>query len=63
MSFSQRAFEHLGLPGMSVEQATWFRDKEAMKQVLDAAGVRTHGIRPQAMPPKSGRRPSNLAIP
>lgn len=36
-----RIREHLGLPGMSVEQATWFRDKEAMKQVLDAAGVRT----------------------
>ncbi|WP_151523486.1 ATP-grasp domain-containing protein [Serinicoccus kebangsaanensis] len=33
--------EHLGLPGMSVEQATWFRDKESMKQVLDAAGIRT----------------------
>lgn len=33
--------EHLGLPGMSVEQATWFRDKEKMKQVLDAAGIRT----------------------
>ena len=36
-----RIREHLGLPGMSVEQATWFRDKEAMKQVLDAAGIRT----------------------
>lgn len=33
--------EHLGVPGMSVEQATAFRDKEAMKQVLDAAGIRT----------------------
>lgn len=36
-----RIREHLGLDGMSVEQATWFRDKEAMKQVLDAAGIRT----------------------
>ena len=36
-----RIREHLGLPGMSVEQATWFRDKEAMKRVLDAAGIRT----------------------
>jgi hypothetical protein len=36
-----RIREHLGLPGMSVEQATWFRDKEQMKQVLDAAGIRT----------------------
>lgn len=33
--------EHFDLPGMSVEQATWFRDKEAMKRVLDEAGVRT----------------------
>ena len=36
-----RIREQLGLPGMSVEQATWFRDKELMKQVLDAAGIRT----------------------
>lgn len=33
--------EHLGLEGMSVEQATWFRDKEQMKLVLDRAGIRT----------------------
>ncbi|SOC53784.1 ATP-grasp domain-containing protein [Ornithinimicrobium cerasi] len=33
--------EHLDLPGMGVEEATWFRDKEVMKRVLDAAGVRT----------------------
>ncbi len=31
----------LGVPGMGVEQATTFRDKESMKQVLDKAGVRT----------------------
>lgn len=36
-----RIREHLGLPGMSVEHATWFRDKEKMKQVLDVAGIRT----------------------
>ncbi len=36
-----RIREHLGLPGMTVEQANWFRDKEQMKQVLDAAGIRT----------------------
>ena len=34
----RRAF---GLPGLSEEQAVAFRDKERMKQVLDAAGVRT----------------------
>ena len=33
--------EALGVPGMSVEQAIAFRDKETMKQVLDRAGVRT----------------------
>ena len=33
--------EQLGLPGMPVEQAVWFRDKERMKRVLDAAGIRT----------------------
>jgi hypothetical protein len=31
----------LGLDGLSVDQAVAFRDKETMKQVLDAAGVRT----------------------
>ena len=31
----------LGVPGISVEQAIAFRDKETMKSVLDAAGVRT----------------------
>ncbi len=33
--------EAFGLPGMSVVQSRAFRDKEFMKQVLDAAGVRT----------------------
>lgn len=33
--------EHLGVPGMSVQQARTFRDKGAMKQVLDEAGIRT----------------------
>lgn len=31
----------LGVPGLSVDQAVAFRDKETMKQVLDAAGIRT----------------------
>ena len=34
---------------MSVERATWFRDKEAMKRVLDAAGIRRHGIHRRAI--------------
>src|SRR5699024_3192386 len=30
-----------GIPGMTVEQTRPFRDKELMKQQLDAAGIRT----------------------
>ena len=33
--------EAFGLPGLTVAQSVPFRDKERMKQVLDAAGVRT----------------------
>lgn len=33
--------EALGLPGMTVKQTVPFRDKEAMKKMLDAAGIRT----------------------
>ena len=33
--------ERLHCPGLNVEQAAWFRDKETMKQVLDGAGIRT----------------------
>lgn len=36
-----RLREALGVPGLGVEQSVPFRDKERMKQVLDAAGVRT----------------------
>ena len=41
MILAARIREALGLPGMTVEQTLPFRDKERMKQVLDAAGVRT----------------------
>ncbi len=33
--------EHFGVTGMTVEHAHLFRDKEAMKVALDAAGIRT----------------------
>lgn len=33
--------ERFGLPGLTPEQALNFRDKERMKSVLDAAGIRT----------------------
>ncbi|MCB9899372.1 MAG: ATP-grasp domain-containing protein [Planctomycetes bacterium] len=36
-----RLREALGVPGMTVAQTVPFRDKEVMKQVLDAAGIRT----------------------
>ncbi|MEM7166649.1 MAG: ATP-grasp domain-containing protein [Planctomycetota bacterium] len=36
-----RVREALELPGMGVEQARLFRDKELMKQALDKAGIRT----------------------
>ena len=41
MLLAARLREALGLPGMTVEQTVPFRDKERMKQVLDAAGIRT----------------------
>lgn len=33
--------QHFGVPGLSIEQAHRFRDKEAMKVALDNAGIRT----------------------
>ena len=41
MILAARIREVFGLPGMTVEQTLPFRDKEQMKRVLDAAGVRT----------------------
>jgi hypothetical protein len=41
MILAARLREELGLPGMTVEQTLPFRDKELMKQRLDAAGIRT----------------------
>jgi len=41
MILAARIREDLGLPGLTVEQTIPFRDKEKMKQVLDAAGIRT----------------------
>ncbi|MFN8180089.1 MAG: ATP-grasp domain-containing protein [bacterium] len=45
MIAAARIRERLGVPGMTVEQTVPFRDKEVMKQKLDAAGIRTprHG--------------------
>jgi hypothetical protein len=41
MLLAARVRETFGLPGMTVAETVPFRDKEKMKQVLDAAGVRT----------------------
>jgi biotin carboxylase len=41
MILAARLREELGLPGLTVAQTLPFRDKEQMKQLLDAAGLRT----------------------
>ena len=41
MLLAARIREAFGLPGMNVAQTVPFRDKEEMKRILDAAGVRT----------------------
>jgi len=41
VELAARLREGLGVPGMGLEQALLFRDKEAMKQALDRAGIRT----------------------
>jgi hypothetical protein len=41
MILAARIRESFGLPGMTVEQTVPFRDKERMKQAIDAAGIRT----------------------
>ncbi len=33
--------QHFNVPGLNIQQANRFRDKEAMKAALDAAGIRT----------------------
>ena len=41
MMLAAKIRQGLGVPGMSPEQTILFRDKEAMKQALDEAGIRT----------------------
>ena len=41
MILAARIRERLGLPGLTVQQTIPYRDKEVMKRVLDAAGIRT----------------------
>jgi hypothetical protein len=41
MGVAARVRHALGVPGLSPEQTVAFRDKQRMKEVLDAAGIRT----------------------
>jgi ATP-grasp domain len=41
MILAARIRESFGLPGMTVEETVPYRDKERMKQQIDAAGIRT----------------------
>jgi ATP-grasp domain len=41
MILAARIRESFGVPGMTVKQTVPFRDKERMKQAIDAAGIRT----------------------
>jgi hypothetical protein len=41
MILAARIRQSFGLPGMTVEETWPFRDKERMKQMIDAAGIRT----------------------
>jgi len=41
MVLAARIRQALGVPGLTVEQTIPFRDKQRMKEVLDAAGIRT----------------------
>lgn len=50
MMLAARLREELGLPGMTRQQTLPFRDKEVMKQQLDAAGVRTPRHRSASTP-------------
>ena len=51
MILAARIRETLGVPGMSEVETVPFRDKEAMKQLLDVAGIRTpHHYRARTAP-------------
>ena len=41
MILAARVRESFGIPGMTVEETVPYRDKERMKQQIDAAGIRT----------------------
>jgi formate-dependent phosphoribosylglycinamide formyltransferase (GAR transformylase) len=60
MVLAARLRELLGTPGMTVAQTIPFRDKEEMKRVLDAAGIRTP--RHHSSSTAAGVREAALAI-
>ena len=62
MVLAARIRETFGLPGMTVAQTMPFRDKERMKQALDAAGHPHPAARQRdRASPRCGRRPSGSA--
>ena len=63
MVLAARIREDLGLPGMTIEQTLPFRDKELMKQVIDAAGIRTPATPAPRPCSRCGKRPNGSAIP
>src|ERR1019366_4555165 len=67
MVLAARLREQLGRPGLTVAQTLPFRDKEQMKQLLDAAGPRrpcgARGTSPRRASRRAGRRPNGPAPP
>lgn len=63
MLLAARLREALGVPGMTVEQTIPFRDKEAMKLALDAAGVRTPKHRRAATAPQVRAAAEEIGFP
>lgn len=55
--------EHLGVPGQKVAQATLFRDKDAMKQAVAAAGIRVPLHRRAASPGECHRAALEIGFP
>ena len=57
MLMAARLREAIGVPGLTVEQTVPFRDKGRMKEVLEAAGIRTPRAPCAARPWRGAGRP------
>jgi biotin carboxylase len=58
-----RLREQLGIPGQDVAQATLFRDKDAMKQAVSHAGIRTPKHRRATTPVECQRAAEEIGFP